>query len=313
MTLNNLSVFSVFFCEYENITANQTKIVLFLYAFILDGSAVLGGGSVDNPISFISRNTLIAIFEEVLRRLVAFMMDSTFVWVQDVCSFLFSGRNYSDWRSESSNNLLEMAHFALDILDGSLFCLNSIEAESELVQDILAAIFIIDWESGWINTSKEKLDEEQIGKLGSKLAFCEAVHNFRSKIFDQFLNGLGASIRKRLRTTLIQSIRCIMFADYIFDSDDFISSCGQWTLDIFEILCRDQVEEQELLEQFLSKNDSWPLWIIPDGTGARLKTYNVDHVSCISAMFSFSFLLNCAYMTSLSSTLSSQRNFCPIL
>ncbi|KAG8387925.1 hypothetical protein BUALT_Bualt02G0072000 [Buddleja alternifolia] len=147
--------------------------------------AVLGGGLEDDKVSVLSRNTLILIFEEVFRRLMTFMMDSNFVWVQD-----------------------------------------TIEAESELVQGILAAIFIIDWEFSWISVSEGKLDEEQIGNIKARLAFCEAVHAFRCKICDQFL--------------------------------------------------KDQVEEQQLLEQFLTKNDSWPLWIMPDSTtGARLETENV--------------------------------------
>ncbi|KAI3450267.1 hypothetical protein Pfo_006932 [Paulownia fortunei] len=237
--------------------------------------AVLGGGSEDDKISFLSQNTLILIFQEVRRRLMTFMMDSTFSWVQDVCSLLFSGRSYSDWRLESSNNLLEMAHFALDILNGSFFCLNAIEAESELVQGILAAIFIIDWEFSWINVSEDKLDE-QIGKIEARLAYCEAVHALRCKICDQFLQGFGVNSRKSLGTTLIQSIKCIAFVDNRFDSDNFVSSCCQWSLDIFKFFCQDQFEEQQLLEQFLSKNDLWPLWIMPDSTGARLKTDNAS-------------------------------------
>lgn len=259
-------------------------------------SAVLGGGSEDDNISFISRNTSVLIFKEVLRRLITFVMDSTFAWVQDLCSILFSGRSYSDWKLGSSNNVLETAHFALDIVSGSFFCLNSIEDESELVQDILAAIFITDWEFSWVDVSEDKLDKEQIGKIEARLSFCEAVHTFRCKICDQLLKGFGVNSRKSLGTTLIQSIKCITFIDNRFDSDNFISSCCQWALDIFEFFCQDEVEEQQLLEQFLSKNESWPLWIMPDRAGARLKTDNVSlHVSCFVLCFPFSFYLNCAY------------------
>ncbi|PIN19545.1 hypothetical protein CDL12_07776 [Handroanthus impetiginosus] len=238
--------------------------------------AVLGGGSGDDKISFISRKTMILIFEEVLRRLMTFIMDSTFAWVQDVCSLLFSGGSYSDWKLDSCDNVLERAYFALDILNGSFFCLNTIDAESDLVQGMFAAIFIIDWEFSWAN-SEDKLEEEQIEKIEARLPFCEAVHCFHLKISDQFSKGFGVNSRKRLGITLVQSIKCIMFMDNRFESDDFISSCCQWALDIFEFSCRDQVEEQLLLEQFLSKNDSFPLWVMPDRKGARLKTENVSH------------------------------------
>ncbi|GFP97346.1 E3 ubiquitin-protein ligase listerin [Phtheirospermum japonicum] len=245
--------------------------------------AVLGGGSEDDKISFVSQNTLILVFEEVLRRLMTFMMDSTFAWVQNVCPLLFSGRSCSDWKLESSDNLLEMAHFALDILNGSFFCLNAIEAESELVQGILAAIFIIDWEFSWIDVSKDKLDGH-IGKVEARLALCEAVHALRSKICDHFLKDFSVNGRKRLGTTLIQSVKSTAFVDKL-DSENFISSCCQWSLNIFEFFCQDQVEEQQLLEQFLSKNDLWPLWIIPDHTGARLKMDNPSPNATKNAKF----------------------------
>ncbi|KAK4419849.1 E3 ubiquitin-protein ligase listerin [Sesamum alatum] len=237
--------------------------------------AVVGGELEDDKVCFLSRNTLIFIFEEVLRRLMAFMVDSPFAWVQDVFSSLISGRSYSEWRLESSNNLLDMANFALDILTGSYFCLNTIGAEGELVQGILATIFIIDWEFSWINVSEDKHDEH-IGKIQARLTFCEAVHAFRCKICDQLLKTFGVNSRKSLATTLIQSIKRITFVDYRFDSDNFISSCCRWAVGTFEFFCQDQVEEQHLLEQFLSKNDSWPLWIMPNTEGARLQTENVD-------------------------------------
>ncbi|KAL6501147.1 hypothetical protein OROHE_025077 [Orobanche hederae] len=234
--------------------------------------AVLGGGSENDRISFISQNTLVLIFEEVLRRLMAFMMDSTFSWVICVCSLLFSGI-CSDWRLESSNNLPEMAHFALDILNGSFFCLNAIEAENELVQGIFAATFIIEWELSWITVSKDTLDEH-VGKVEARLALCEAVHALREKICDQFLKNFGVDGRKRLGTALILAIKSIMFVDIKSDSENFISSCCQWSLDIFNFFCQDQVEEQQLLEQFLKRDDWWPLWIDPDHAGARLKMDN---------------------------------------
>ncbi|CAA0838114.1 E3 ubiquitin-protein ligase listerin [Striga hermonthica] len=239
--------------------------------------AVLGRESEDDNISFISRSTMVVIFEEILKRLLAFMMDSTFSWVQNICCLLCSGINYSGARLEYSSNLVEMTRFGLDILNGSLFCLNAIEAESELVQGILAAVFIIDWEFNWINVSTDRLDE-QVGKYESRLTLCEAVHALCRKICNQFLKDFGVNGRKRLGTTLIQSVKSIAFTDSQFDSENFISSCCQWSLDIFDLFCQDQVEEQELMEQFFSKNDVWPSWIMPDREEARLKTDNLSAV-----------------------------------
>ncbi|GER35478.1 E3 ubiquitin-protein ligase listerin [Striga asiatica] len=237
--------------------------------------AVLGRESEDDEISFVSRSTMVVIFEEILKRLLAFLMDSTCSWVQNICCLLCSGINFSGARLDYSSNLVEMTRFALDILNGSLFCLNAIGAESELVQGILAAIFIIDWEFNWINVSTNRLDE-QVGNYESRLTLCEPVHALHRKICNQFLRDFGVNGQKRLGTTLIQSVKSIAFTDSQFDSENFISSCCQWSLHIFELFCQDQVEEQELMEQFLSKNDVWPSWIMPDHEGARLKMDNLS-------------------------------------
>ncbi|XP_057789666.1 E3 ubiquitin-protein ligase listerin [Salvia miltiorrhiza] len=237
--------------------------------------AVLGGGSKDDNVSFVSWNTSVLIFKEVRKRLTTFVMDSAFSWVQDLCSFLFNGRCHLDRSMGSSDTVLEKARFALDILSGSSFCLSTIEPESELLQDILAAIFIIDWESSWVTVSEDKFDEEHLGKTETRLSFYEAVRAFQCKACDQLFKVFAVNSRKGLATALIQSIKCIMFMDNKYFSDDFISSCCRWAVDIFEFFCQDQVEEQQLLEQLLSKNELWPLWAVPDKTETRLRNDNV--------------------------------------
>lgn len=224
-----------------------------------------------------------------------FVMDSAFSWVQDVYSFLFNGRGHSDWIMGSSDNILEKTRFALDILSGSFFCLISIEAEHELVQDILAAIFIVDWEFSWVKASDDKFDENRLGKIETRLSLYEAVRAFRCKACDHLLKVFAVDSRKSLATTLIQSLKCIMFMDNKYYTDSFISSCCQWVLDISEFFCQDQVEEQQLLELFLSKNEFWPLWVVPDKTGARLRDNIPIHVSCVVLCFSCPSYQNCAY------------------
>lgn len=257
-------------------------------------SAVLGGGSKDDNFSFVSWNTSVLIFKEVRKRLMTFVMDSAFSWVQDLCPSLFNGRSHSDRNMGSSDTALEMARFALDILSGSSFCLITIEADSELLQDILAAIFIIDWEFSWVNVPENKFDVDCLRKTETKLSFYEAVHAFRCKACSHLLKVFAVNSRKSLATALVQSIKSIMFVDSKYYSDNFISSCCRWALDIFEVFCQDQVEEQQLLERFLSKNDLWPVWVVPDKMGARLITDNVPiHVSCVVLCFSFCFDQNC--------------------
>ncbi|XP_042045298.1 E3 ubiquitin-protein ligase listerin-like [Salvia splendens] len=220
---------------------------------------VLGGGSKDDNISFVSWNTSVRIF----------------LYSTVLGSFLFNGRNLSHRSMGSSDTVLEKTHFALDVLRGSSFSLSTVEAESELLQDILAAIFIIDWEFNWVNVSEHKFDEEHSGKTGTRLTFYEAVHDFRCKACGQLLKVFAVNSQKVLATTLTQAIKCMLFMDSIYCSENFISSCCRWALDIFELFCQDQVEEQQLLDQLLSKNELWPLWVVPDKTGARLRTDNV--------------------------------------
>lgn len=239
--------------------------------------AAIGGRSADDRISFVSQNTLILVFEEIFRKLMTFMMDSPFIWVQDACSMLLMGGSYSDWRLKSSNKMLETAYFILDILSGCLFCLKTLYAESEVVQGILSAIFIIDWEFSWITVSKDQFDEEEVGKMEARFAFCNAVHAFRGKICDQFMESFGLNGQKSLGSVLIQLIKGLTKLDNGFDSDNFISFCCQRVLDLFEFLCQDQVGEQKLLDRLLFKSDSWPLWVIPDASsGARLETKNAS-------------------------------------
>lgn len=238
--------------------------------------AVLGGGVEEDNISFLSRNTSVLIYEEIFRILLTFMLDSSFVWVKNMCSLLSNGRNYSSWGLESSTNMLEMAHFALDVLNGSFFCLKTINDETELVSGILAAIFIIDWECNMLTVTDDELDEKQMGEIEARLTFCEAIHIFRSKICNhQFFKSLSINNRNSLGTVLVESIKSIIFMETKLDSDRIISLCCQWMGDIFEYFCKDQFEEQQLLEHFLSKNDWWPLWIMPDNhLGSSFKAEN---------------------------------------
>ncbi|CAA2933942.1 Hypothetical predicted protein [Olea europaea subsp. europaea] len=237
--------------------------------------AVLGGGVEDDKISLLSRDTSVLIYEEIFRMLMTFMMDSSFVWVRNICSLLSHRRNYSSRGFESSTNMLEMAQFALDVLNGSFFCLKTINDETELVSGILAAIFIIDWEHNMLTVTEDDLDEKQMGEIEPRLIFCEAIHTFRSKICNHFFKSLGINNRNSLGTVLVESIKCIIFLDTKLESDRIISLCCQWMGGIFEYFCEDQFEEQQLLEQFLAKNDWWPLWIMPDNhLGSSFKAEN---------------------------------------
>ncbi|GMP89851.1 hypothetical protein CsSME_00041233 [Camellia sinensis var. sinensis] len=242
--------------------------------------AVLGGSTEDDQTSFVSRNAKILIFKEFCKKLVTFTMDSTFTWIRDACSLLIAEANDSVLRIEHSVPVPEMAHFALEVLDGSLFCLKTIEDESWLVRSTLAAIFLIDWEYSMAIVSDDALDGESTRKMKDRLDCSASVHDFRSKISSQFFKSLNGNNRNSLGSILVQSIRFAIFKEDEFDTNKVTSLCCLWMLEVLGCLCQDQFEEQELLDQFLSKSDSWPLWILPDfSTGERSATLKTENIS----------------------------------
>lgn len=254
--------------------------------------AVLGGSTEDDQTSFVSRKAKILIFKELRMNLVAFTMDSTFMWVRDACSLLMDD---SVPIIEPSMNVLESARFSLEVFDSSFFCLKNIEDENELVPGTLAAIFLIDWEYRMAVASNDALDDETIRKMKGRMDFGASVHALRRKISSPFFKSLSTDIRNRLGSILAQSIRFPIFGEDRFDAGKLISLCCLWMLEVLECLCLDQFEEHQLLDQFLSKGDFWPMWILPDfSTGGRSASLRIEKISPnVSTGFNISHWYSC--------------------
>lgn len=238
--------------------------------------AVLGGSTEDSQASFLSRNAMILIFKEVFKKLLSFMMESSFNWVRAAGSLLTSGANYP---VPKSKDVLEMARFGLEILDGSFFCLKTMDEESELVTGVSAALFILHWECSMLKVIDDAPNDEsaKVESVKARLDFGESVHAFYCKISNQFWKSLNITSRKRLGSTLIQTIRSAIFKEDKLNTDALVSLCCLSMLEVLECLPQDQYEEQDLLNQFLSKGDSWPLWVMADlSCGKGLTT---EHVS----------------------------------
>ncbi|XP_059626408.1 E3 ubiquitin-protein ligase listerin isoform X2 [Cornus florida] len=242
--------------------------------------AVLGGSTEDDKTSFVSSNAMILIFEEVFRKLLTFIMDSSFSWVSNACSLLTAAANDSVPGFESSINVLEMAHFAIEVLDGSFFCLKTLSEGSGMVPDVLAAIVVIDWECSMAALSSGRLDKDCSNKIKARADLSEFVHAFRCKISNQFVKNLSLNNQKRLGSVLIQSIRFAILKEEKLETDQITSLCCLWMLEVLDCLCQDHFEEQKLLDQFLSKGDLWPSWIMPDlSIGERSATLNLESTS----------------------------------
>ncbi|KAF8397167.1 hypothetical protein HHK36_016074 [Tetracentron sinense] len=253
--------------------------------------AVLGGSTDDGQTSFLSRDAMFLIFEEVLKKFIPLFLESSFTWVRDASSLILSsGANLSVTRCESHSNTVEMVQFALDVLDGSFFCLRTFDEDCWMVPCILAAIFIIDWECSMIsqveNQEENSMMSDSIvdGKSGeepnTKLDFSESVHSFRCKISKQFWKSLGIHNLKRLKNILIQSIRSAVFKTDTLSTCKVASLCCQWMLEVLELLCRDQYDEQSLLDQLLGEGELWPLWVMPAfSAGKRSAILKVENTS----------------------------------
>ena len=228
-------------------------------------SAVLGGSTEGDQTSFVSRNASILIFEEILKKLLSFTLESSFNWVRDLCSMLTAWAIYSSLESKSSISKVEMAHFALQVLDGSFFHLKTLIEDSELVPGILAAVLVIDWEYS-LRKSVDNAPDNNETTMESKarLEFGKSVHAFCCKRSNQFRKTLGIKDLKRLGGILIQCIRSTIFNECKLNTENITSLCCSWILEFFSCFCQDQLEEQDLLDQLLHEDDTWPLWIVPD-------------------------------------------------
>ncbi|KAB5512949.1 hypothetical protein DKX38_029977 [Salix brachista] len=242
--------------------------------------AVLGGSSKDNCISFASKNAMILIFTKVFKKLVAFGLESFFSVVRDSCALLVGGSTTFNVENESSINKIETAQFALKVLGGSFFCLNTVSNEIELVSGILTLVFIIGWENSLDTLEEDVLNDESKEKIKGRLRFDESLNGFCSKMNDEFWKSLGIDNRKRLGSNLVHFIRSVIFKEDKLGANKITALCFSWVLEVLECLCHDHYEEQNLLDQLLSKNDTWPVWIIPDfSTPKGLVSLNAGAVS----------------------------------
>ncbi|KAK7300853.1 hypothetical protein RJT34_11704 [Clitoria ternatea] len=225
--------------------------------------SLLGGSTEGRSPSFLSRNTMVLIYEETFSKLLGFIQVSPFLWVQSAASMLSNDAKLHV-EHDSTLSIVEMAQFALDILDGSFFSLKTLDEESGLVSGILSAIFVIEWECTLSKAMGDSLDENSLTNIKARLTFCDYVCAFRNKINVQFLKSLHLDSQKRLLNILIQSIRFAIFAEDQLHNDAMASLCCTWVLEVLEYVCMDENDEQNLLRHLLSKGEMWPVFVVPN-------------------------------------------------
>lgn len=260
-------------------------------------SSVLGGSVQNDCSSFVSRDALIAIFEALFQKLVSFLLHSPFTWARNSCSLLISRPDSPEkiFPKYTSSEVVVMANFALEVLDRCIFCLYNLGEENYLLPSILATIYAIDWDCSMEGKQDDVLDEKFKEESKARLLFGESVRALRQKITDQFWKSCRTHNRKKYGSILIQFIRSAIFSE---DSEEIVSLCLQWMLEILDHISQDQFEEQYMLDQLLIKNDTWPFWIAPDFmapnefAASNTKNIGLDiHVSGLCLNFTISFFM----------------------
>lgn len=219
---------------------------------------------------------MIIVLRHILKSLTSVLTVSTFGWAKFSCSLLFGAESENLMHSQetSLSTRYEMARFAFEVLEGSIFCLKKIEEEYTLVPSILAALFIIDWESSMVSSlacedngiefCKDAADVSQLGEetypmltLGGKISA------FRHKMGQAFWTSLNLGILSRLGNILVQTIRFAVFETSELSSDRVADLCSQWVLNVLQMICHNHTQLQILLDKLLTEGESWPLWVRP--------------------------------------------------
>ena len=173
----------------------------------------------------------------------------------------------------SSANVVGVTEFALDVLNGSFFCLKTLDKESGIVSGILASIFVVIWEYNLGKAVDDSLDDELRSKFRARFTFGESVSAFHHKINDHFCKSLSLDNRKRLESLLIQLVRSAIFSEDKLLTDEIASLCCTWVLEVLECVCVEGIEEENLLHQLLTKDETWPVFVVPNFCLSKVSMY----------------------------------------
>lgn len=107
------------------------------------------------------------------------------------------------------------------------------------------------------------VDDVAYAKVVDRIGFCKSVHDYRCEM-NTFFKNLSLDCRRVLGSMLVQVIRWGVVNEEKLDVDKVTSLGCLFVLEVLDSLCEGHIEEQMLLDELLKKDDSWPLWIVPD-------------------------------------------------
>ncbi|GLJ37723.1 hypothetical protein SUGI_0766400 [Cryptomeria japonica] len=261
---------------------------------------ILGGTEPEDTVSLVSTEALNLIMEEILRQLVGVLRGSPNVWAKHAASLILSNGMEGQLKTDisASEEALQVASFAIQVLGGSFFSLKILDGYFQVVPHILAASICLDWERKMSQKSGQKgnyvtmweLDEdariidevdtssysegESIDEFATEqadegavldaahelgIAFAESMRDLLSRI-EFFSKSFSLSSCERLRSLLIGSIRCCIFEEDKLEVENVVALCTKWMVKIMDYTCKDQNEEQQLLDYLLLSHEAWPFW-----------------------------------------------------
>ncbi|XP_078436536.1 HEAT/U-box domain-containing protein isoform X2 [Wolffia australiana] len=257
--------------------------------------AALGGSLEFDQTCFLSEETLLLVFEEILRKLVGLLLTSPFNWEKSAGSLLLShGSLHSVHEVEaSSESSLEMAQSAFDIINGSVFCLKRLDVENpELIASILAVIWIIEWETtitlrelaneksdGFIDFTEDREynnDDASLDHVNARLGLGKKMKDFHARIRSTFLRGLSAPCRGKVEDILVLTIKAAISDVKTWTFAGMSSFCCEWVMEILQDICQDDLEDQVFFTKLLSGSKSWAFWVSPGISDSGSSTINFE-------------------------------------
>lgn len=247
---------------------------IFLFAYSVSSSrncsATIGGASGNDQVCFLSKGTLKLVVEEMLKKIVPLLGYSSIGW-RHCKNSLFTSIYLTDASVIYPSHAFASAIFALEILNGSFFCVKMLDMESELVACVLAAVLIINWDCKVMLEIENVLNNNEVLNVydnsaensGLDIVFCQSIEAIQAKITDVCHGGLSTFTMQTFRSILVETIQYVLSVPGGFMTNKLPDFCCQWILDVFKLICQDPFQKQGLLDQILFGDDSWQMWVRP--------------------------------------------------
>lgn len=265
-------------------------------------SSVLGGSTEESSISFVSRSSLVLIYRGILENLLSFIKQSPLCSVNDTCSSLIAEAVDIEFDLSSPVDVIAVAKFAAEVIDGSFFSLKALNQDVTLFSTILSSIFIIDLEGRMTSLVDNTLYELK-EKRNDRNLVCDFVHAVCSKMNNQFWKSINYDVRKSSASILVQSIRSVVLLEDDLQPSQLTLLCV-WMIEVLEYHSLDQSDEENICGLLLLESDVWPMWVSPSSP-ASINTYGVPvHFSELRKSKSQRFV---SFINSLIMKMGSQR------